>query len=234
MKAIILAAGKSSRLYPKTLKYPKCLLEITQNFTIIDLQLLQLRNLGIDDIVIVTGYKNDKIEERIQNSVRYFYYEDYSIKNNLHTLASVSQELNQKCLIIFSDVVVSKAFLNKCITSNDDFNLMIDTNNISEKTMRVLIKNNSLLDIGSHILPSDGDANFIGIAKYSKVGAQLLSNHIQKLSKIDKHANDYYTIALTEIAKKGYTINFTRNDNFFWDEIDYLQDYQNLINNYQT
>ena len=58
MKAIILAAGQSSRLYPLTKETPKCLLELERGTSIIDIQISMIKQLGIHDIVIVTGFKS--------------------------------------------------------------------------------------------------------------------------------------------------------------------------------
>ena len=62
MKAIILAAGKSSRLYPLTKENPKCLLEIYKGLSIIGFQISILNELGINDIHVVTGFKSNKIK----------------------------------------------------------------------------------------------------------------------------------------------------------------------------
>ena len=62
MKAIILAAGKSSRLYPITLNKPKCLLNV-HGKKLIEHQIELLRLCGIDDILVVTGYLHEKIEK---------------------------------------------------------------------------------------------------------------------------------------------------------------------------
>ena len=47
MKAIILAAGKSSRLYPLTEETPKCLLDIYDGLSIIEYQILLLKELEL-------------------------------------------------------------------------------------------------------------------------------------------------------------------------------------------
>ena len=128
-------------------------------------------------------------------------------------------------------IFISKYLLKECINSQDDYNLIIDSNNISEKTMRVSIKQESIIDIGSHISVLKGDANFIGIAKYSKTGVKILKQYVYGLCQTEKYINDYYTIVLREIAKSGLKINYTLNNNsYFWDEIDYLDDYNNVKN----
>ena len=226
MKAIILAAGKSSRLYPLTKENPKCLLEISKGLSIIEFQISILNELGINDIHIVTGFKSNKIKDRLKDTVEYHYYDNYKNTNNLHTLNFISDELDDDILILFSDVIISKKLLSICKQSKDDFNLLIDKNNVTDKTMRVLIKNKLIVDLGAHISVIEGDANFIGIAKYSNNGALILKKMINKICDDKKYINEYYTIALTELAKIGGDINFTSNNaRHYWNEVDFLEDF---------
>ena len=57
MKAIILCAGKGTRLAPLTLNKPKPLLEI-KGKTLLENTILHLRKCGIQEIIVVTGYKH--------------------------------------------------------------------------------------------------------------------------------------------------------------------------------
>lgn len=233
MKAIILAAGRSSRLYPLTLDIPKCLLEISEGLSIIEFQISLLKDLNISDILVVTGFESRKIVDRLGNRVRFCHYPDFMKTNNLYTLNHIIDELNDDILVLFSDVILSKGLLEKCINSVDDFNLLIDDQEITDKTMRVLLNDRSIVDIGSHIPVDKGNGNFIGIAKYHRSGAELLREMIISLCKSQKYLNDYYTIALTEIAKIGIDIKYTLNEsNYYWKEIDYLEDFLEIKNNY--
>ena len=65
MKAILLAAGKSTRTYPLTLTRPKPLLKVA-NRTLLHYQLDALRGIApqglVDEVVMVVGYKKEMIE----------------------------------------------------------------------------------------------------------------------------------------------------------------------------
>ena len=61
MKAIILAGGRGKRLRPVTDYVPKPLVPI-KNIPIIEWQIKYLKNFGVDEIIICTGYKQEMIE----------------------------------------------------------------------------------------------------------------------------------------------------------------------------
>lgn len=61
MKAIILAGGKGKRLRPMTDYVPKPLIPIN-NIPIIEWQIKYLKQFGIKEVIICTGYKTEMIE----------------------------------------------------------------------------------------------------------------------------------------------------------------------------
>ena len=63
MKAIILAAGRGSRMQNLTQKQPKCLVNL-RGKALLDWQLEALRAAGISEIAIVTGYKRELLANR--------------------------------------------------------------------------------------------------------------------------------------------------------------------------
>ena len=66
MKAFILAAGVSRRLYPHTYDVPKCLLDVGGK-PIIHYQLEALKSLGILDITMVVGYHREMLTNHVKH-----------------------------------------------------------------------------------------------------------------------------------------------------------------------
>lgn len=224
MKAVILAAGRSMRLYPITLNKPKCLLKIGQK-TILERQIGQLNDLGINKILIVTGYLSWQIEEVSNGKAECIYFPNYAKTNNLHTLWHIKDRLNDDFVCLFSDVVFDKGILKDCVNSEKDFCLAIGEN--APETMKVEILNGSIISVGKHITQKEAKENFIGMAKFSKKGAKLLKQEMKNL--INGNFNAYYTIALNELAKKGIKIGFVRVNERPWIEIDTKEDLERAV-----
>jgi len=225
MKAIILAAGKSTRLYPITLESPKCMLQVGDK-KIIDHQINWLRQCNISDILVVTGYRNHVIESHLNEDVRFIYYPNYENTNNLATLYSVRDELNDDVVILFSDVLLSVKLLYRCINSSDNICLIVDTKNITDKTMRVIIDEDFITDIGGHIPVEQADANFIGVAKFAVDALDDLVVKMGELLRDDTYLHDYYTIALRDWSACGGKVSYIEVDQDYWVEIDTVEDYR--------
>lgn len=100
--AIILAAGTASRFVPLSAEYPKGLLEVRGEI-LIERQIRQLKDAGIDEITIVVGYKAE-LFNYLQDSfgVELVMNNDYYRYNNTSSVIRVIDRL-QNTYICSSD-----------------------------------------------------------------------------------------------------------------------------------
>jgi len=230
MKAIILAAGKGSRLYPITLTKPKGLLEIGDE-TILDRLIGQLNQAGVQDVLIVVGYQKEILINHFGNTVRYSCYNDFVKTNNLHTLWSVREELDDEVIITFSDLVVDQAIIDDLVESTSDITMAIDTSQVLDGTMRVAVNQKNIKNITTTTI-DEADGNFIGISKLNRNGCVTLLGEMSKI--VDGHFNDYYTIAIDNLARKGIVIGYTDVKEEIWREIDTEEEYEELVSIYNS
>lgn len=91
--AVIMAAGMSSRFAPISYEFPKGLLKV-KGEVLIERQIRQLREAGIDKICVVVGYKKELfyyLEEAFDVEIRV--NEEYATRNNNSTLKLVEDLL---------------------------------------------------------------------------------------------------------------------------------------------
>ncbi len=84
--ALIMAAGFGSRFVPLSFEKPKGLLEVFGE-PMIERQIRQLKEVGIDDIAVVVGYMKEKFEYLTDKfGVKLIYNPDYAVRNNIGSI----------------------------------------------------------------------------------------------------------------------------------------------------
>lgn len=110
MQAIILAAGKGSRLGKHTKENTKCMLEL-HGEKLIDYALKSLVKNGVTKVVMVVGYQRDNLMEYLGESahgatISYVVNEDYDTTNNIYSLYLARDFLLQDdTLLLESDLI---------------------------------------------------------------------------------------------------------------------------------
>lgn len=103
MKAIILAAGRGSRMGEKTAELPKCMLELFGK-PLLSHCILALEAAGFAraEIGVVTGYRSEKI---VEPGVRLFHNADWETTNMFCSLTMAREWLqSEPCLVSYSDI----------------------------------------------------------------------------------------------------------------------------------
>lgn len=111
--AVIMAAGTSSRFAPLSYEMPKGLIEVNGEI-LIERQIKQLRSAGIDEIIIVVGYKKEQfyyLQEKygviiIENN-------DYLIRNNNSSIFAVKEFLHNTYICSSDNYFLENLFENE-------------------------------------------------------------------------------------------------------------------------
>ena len=109
--AIIMAAGMSTRFVPLSLERPKGLLEV-KGEVLIERQIKQLQAAGIEQIVIVLGYKKEAffyLEDKF-DGIRIIINPEYNTKNNTHTLYLAQNYIRNSYICSSDDYFESNPF----------------------------------------------------------------------------------------------------------------------------
>jgi len=105
--AIILAAGFSSRFAPLCFDLPKGLLPVMGD-TLIERQIKQMRESGINDIAIITGAYREQFDFlRNKHNVQLIFNPDFSLKNNFASIYA-ARDILRNTIISSSDLYFPK------------------------------------------------------------------------------------------------------------------------------
>ena len=123
MIGVILAAGMAKRLRPLTDERPKCLLKVGQR-TLLQRTVDAVINSGIDELVVVTGYKNNMIVDFLKTNypsltIHFIDNPDYAHNNNIFSLWLTRPYTEGKdFLLLDSDILlIQKEKIFFCLTA---------------------------------------------------------------------------------------------------------------------
>lgn len=125
MQAIILAAGMGKRLKDLTTDVPKCMVKVN-GVTLIERMLNHLDSFNLSRIVIVVGYKSNKVknfinelnnsEKKIKTPIVFVENDIYHKTNNIYSLYLARDYLVQEDTILLeSDIIFEKKALTQLI-----------------------------------------------------------------------------------------------------------------------
>lgn len=125
MKAIILAAGRGSRMGLLTNERPKCLLEVGGR-SLLDLQITSLRDAGISQIGIVTGFKREALASK---GLVEFHNPDWARTNMFASLTCAQAWLHtERCIVSYSDIFYDQEAVRILINCDEQIALTYDSN----------------------------------------------------------------------------------------------------------
>ncbi len=231
MKALILSAGVSRRLYPLTYNQPKCLLEVGPK-RILDYQLSALLELGITEVTMVLGYYRERIMEYISENypkiiltpvINHHYFETntaYSVN------MAISHVFDAPFLLMNADVVYPKALLQQIISSKFQSALAVEIKKCGREEVKVIEgKDQRIVAIGKDIIQENSLGEFIGVAKFSSKFGQSFSHSLKALVEAGGNA-DYFEAAIHPLLDFS-DIYYEDITHFPCIEIDFKEDLDN-------
>ena len=252
MKVIILAAGMGSRLMPLTNDRPKCMVKLLDD-TLIERQIKIFHSYDINDITIVTGYKNEVVD---MPNVNYVNNPNYETTNMNESLFCALKPSNSSVLVTYGDIVFEPKIVQQMLEITNDIRLAVRINwkeYYQNRTMHplseaenVLIENGRILETRKNISKALGNqqiGEFLGIMMLSSEQIKILLERYSDLKKNHTgtfHSSSslhmaYLTDMLQEMIDFGVRINPVFAEGR-WFEIDTLEDLKNAeksINKFQ-
>tara|TARA_Y100000782_G_scaffold108354_1_gene131799 strand:+ start:3414 stop:4115 length:702 start_codon:yes stop_codon:yes gene_type:complete len=220
MQGLILAAGKGTRM--GNIEVPKCLLEIN-GVPIIKHQINSFKKNGINDIVVVTGYKSEMIHDLLNDQVQYVHNSKFNEMNNIYSVWLAIQKLRGDFICVYGDLMFDEEILKKCLEIKSEIGLMVETNTRDE-TMKVKIENEKIVAVNKKIGYKIADGNFVGMAKFSKNVLKILFNEIDSL--ITENIDGYYTLGIENLIKKNVEVGYQVTNGLSWMDIDEEREFE--------
>ena len=229
---IIPAAGEAPAIEPVLKKTPKSMADIAGK-TLLARQVQTLSQNHLTDITVVTGYAGDQMKGE---GVAFIHYPDYIKGTELDSILAAQEKMHNGFLMLYSDILLENQVVSQLLACKEDIVLVLD-NSIQyleavegKVTDYVISRNrpnrkrrnikfdhqNTLAKIGKKIDPALATHEFIGLAKFSKTGAeQFLQTYHDALKNLEgkiQEAEDISQFRLTDLIQemidRGFTVHY--------------------------
>jgi len=230
MQAIIMAAGKGSRLGELTKDKPKSFLEI-KGKKLIEYNIQMLHKYGIQDIIIVVGYRDQDFIEFMKDipGIKLIYNPFYEMVNVLGSFWMAQNELKDDFIYIHADTICDASIFEALLSEAGDIVLPVDGKPCDEEAMKVKVNGERVIEITKNMPCAESAGEFIGIAKIGKSVLKDLRKESTQLMR-EKAFISYFEAALQRIIdKEKYCVKKIDTKNAFWAEIDFEEDYNRAI-----
>ncbi|MBF0380676.1 MAG: phosphoenolpyruvate mutase [Magnetococcales bacterium] len=242
ISAFILAATKGDDFGSLTNNKPKCMLEAFGK-SILENQIETMNECKIRQISVVVGYKKEAVAipniTKIEN-------EQYDKSGILYSYYLASKQFNGPCILSFGDILFKQHILRTLLEAEGDIVLVIDTSwwqGDKDRKIDAVIcsapssssyrskSHTPILQIDTSIAKADAHGEWVGMMKFSSLGAELFRKELEIWRNEDEEAfvtSDINSF-INRLIKKGLPIT-ARYVHGHWLNINSLEDIYQISN----
>jgi choline kinase len=184
MRAIIIGAGRGSRLGPNTDDVPKALVPVMGR-PILDwiLEALAAAGLSRKDVVFICGYRADVVRARYPD-LSFVDNHDWERNNILASLLCARAHLGDGFVSTYADIVYRGEAVQRLVASPHDKVLVCDTDwrrryvdrsrHPESDGEKVRANGDRVVELSRRIASEQASGEFVGVAKFTRDGAREL------------------------------------------------------------
>src|SRR3954454_21414393 len=191
LRAIIIGAGRGARLKAMTDHQPKCYAKIGDR-RLLDWTLTAFDRAGVTDKVFIGGYQIDQIR-RDYPQLTFAHNADWANNNILLSLFHAEQYMDEGFVCAYSDILFRGSVVREALAHPADIVLCVDTrwrDRYQDRSQHPETDAEKLVADGDRVvsihrdMPGDqATGEYIGVAKFSAVGAELFRHHYLRVQK---------------------------------------------------
>ena len=231
MIGVILAAGMAKRLRPLTDTKPKCLLKVGER-TLLERTVDAMRQAGIQEFLVVTGYRGEMIREFLTSHFSFLTFHfldntDYEHNNNIYSLWMACQKVRgSEFLLMDSDILCDPAAVVR-IAQEQTSALAVNRHELGEEEMKVVVDVDSrITEISKTCRPEDAMGESVGIEKITADYSEALARELDLMILQEGLIDIFYERAFERLIPQGHTFKVVDTTHYFSYELDTPEDFQ--------
>lgn len=196
-RAILIAAGRGKRLGEHTAEIPKCMVQVGDR-PILGWVWAALSAAGVDELVVIRGYKGNVLETFVRGLVPNVTFVDnpeWQTNNVLLSMACARKFLDRPTYLTYSDIIFTPAVAQAAAASTAEIGLVIDRefraiyegrteHPLDEGEVSDLMPDGSVARVGKKALPPEhAVGEYIGLARLGERGVATVANTLDQLQR---------------------------------------------------
>jgi len=230
MKALILSAGQGTRLLPLTAEQPKCALPLCGR-TLLEWQIDALRHNGVDEIVVVAGYRAEAVRRLLdhrygKNAVAMIHNPFFEVADNLASCWIAREALKGDLLLINGDTLFEPGLVDRLLNPSP-YPIVLARDHkphYDDDDMKLILAADRLLAIGKQLPIDQVNGESIGMIRFFPEGARLFRETIERLMFEPASLQQWYLSVIHEIATRTAQVGTRSIHGCRWVEVDYPLD----------
>ena len=210
LRAAVLAAGRGVRMGGVE---PKTLIPAGDNEPLLHYLLAGLQKAGVEDLLVVTGFKADQVQEFVSSrwgdrSVQFVFNARFASWGNFHSVRlAVDQSPGRDLLVVNSDIVIHPDVIRRVSEAEGDLVLAVDRRDrLDQEDMRVELRGSRVVAIGKDLTPARSHGEYVGVSLMRHDAARLyadLSTRVQWTATTRLYYEDVFDMMLNGIDARS-------------------------------
>jgi len=234
MKALLLAAGRGTRISRHIEGKPKCTVRLDPETTLIEYSVDLLRRKGIDDITIALGYRGEVIRELLAGRhVKFVENPFYDVTNSIASLWFARAELREadRFIVMNGDVFLSEPAIDVVLQEERSPVLFYDVTRRKEADYKFLCDGDRIVKYGKDLTLEETSGEYVGCAVFGDGFLGAFASRLEELIGQQKHSMWWEDVLYSMSAERPVLAKDIQGA--FWGEVDYVEDFDRIMTFYR-
>lgn len=229
MKALLLAAGRGSRISRHIAEVPKSTLPVG-GVPLIRRTVDMMLSRDIQPIVCV-GYRHELVREALKGlPVTYYYNPFYDITNSIASLWFARDELTEDFIVMNSDVYLAENLFDRVLADTRPVTMVADPNRTSEGDYFFSLgPDNCIAKYGKDLPLAERSAEYVGVAKMAKSFLSAFLERLTVMMESQQHGAWWEDVIYSLTEGGEHRIPTLDVIDEFWSEVDFFDDYERIL-----
>jgi len=219
-----MTAGKGSRLYPLTLKYPKSLYKLDKNTTVLKRMITLLKKYDNNaKIIVVVGFMKEQVQDEIEGVI-FITNPFYEVTNSIASLWFAKNYLDDdQVVIINGDIVMEEELIKKIVCQRTDSpKVLIDSSIKNDGDYNVQINGDRVLVMSKDLNEYYGE--YAGVTKLDRTSAIKLQECVTEMVENGMYDQWYENALVQMIFNTDFKLYYEDISDYKWTEVDCVSD----------